>query len=378
MARTITLLLAAVALLTALGLVMLASTSAIHGESLFKDPTYFLKRQLVALAVGVVGAILVARIDPLVWKRLAVPLAVAAFVLLLLVFVPGIGVAVKGSRRWISLGITTFQPSELAKVALVFLLAWWMSRVKRCAGELTAGFLIPSTLMGLLVLPVLAEPDFGTTILLGLVGVAILWAGGSRFSHLLVGTAAAAAALAVLIMQNEVRYRRIIAFRDPEAYAEREAFQLLNAIYAFVMGGAWGVGLGNSLQKRFYLPEAHNDFIFAIIGEELGLIASVGVVLLFVVIFFCGTHIAKKAADGFSRLVAIGLTCTISFQAAINIGVVTGCLPTKGIPLPFISYGGTSLVASLVMIGLLVAIARHASTEEPVEAAVKDRTHRLG
>lgn len=378
MARTITLLLAAVALLTALGLVMLASTSAIHGENLFKDPTYFLKRQLAALAVGAVGAVLVARIDPLFWKRLAIPLAVASFVLLLLVFVPGIGVAVKGARRWISLGITTFQPSELAKISLVFLLAWWMSRVKRYAGELTAGFLIPSILMGLLVLPVLAEPDFGTTILLGLAGMAILWAGGSRFSHLLVGSAIAAAVLAVLIMQSEVRYRRIIAFRDPEAYAEREAFQLLNAIYAFVMGGFWGVGLGNSLQKRFYLPEAHNDFIFAIIGEELGLIASVGVVLLFVVIFFCGIHIAKKASDGFSRLVAVGLTCMISFQAAINIGVVTGCLPTKGIPLPFISYGGTSLVASLVMIGVLVAIARHASSEEPFEAAVKDRTHHLG
>lgn len=356
---------------------MLASTSALHGEALFGDPHYFVKRQAAALVLGVVSAAVLSRIDYGIYKRLAPLLAIVALILLILVLIPGIGISVKGSRRWLSVGFTTMQPSEIAKVALVMLLAWWMTRVKRRADEFAPGLLVPGILMGALILPVLAEPDFGTSILMGLVGFAILWAGGTRFRHLLVAGFAAAAALTVLIMQSEVRYRRIIAFRDPEAYAEREAFQLLNAIYAFVMGGPGGVGLGNSLQKRFYLPEAHNDFIFAIIGEELGFPASLGVVLLFALLFYAGSSISARAPDTFGRLVAFGLTCMISFQAAINIGVVTGLLPTKGIPLPFISYGGTSLVITLAMVGILLSIARHAGDTDPSLAAVKDRARRL-
>ncbi|MCS6770483.1 MAG: putative lipid II flippase FtsW [Kiritimatiellae bacterium] len=375
--RTTTILVASVLALTAIGLVMLASTSSVHGLARFDDPHYFVRRQAVALLIGVVAALVASRVSAAAWKQMALPAAIAAFVLLVLVLVPGIGISVKGSRRWLSLGFTTIQPSELAKISLVMLLAWWMSRVRRRAGEWVPGLAIPCFLMGALILPVLAEPDFGTSILMGLVGFAVLWAGGTRFRHLLLAGAAAAGALTVLIMQNEVRYRRIIAFRDPEAYAEREAFQLLNAIYAFVMGGGGGVGLGNSLQKRYYLPEAHNDFIFAIIGEELGLAASLGVVALFAVFFFTGLRIAARAPDLFSRLFALGLTCMIAFQAAINIGVVTGSLPTKGIPLPFISYGGTSLVVSLTMVGMLVSVARHAGDADPTLTAVKDRVRRL-
>ncbi len=375
--KTTGILLATVLILVVLGLVMLASTSSIHGASLFNDPHYFVKRQVAALILGALAAAAAARIDYTVWKKAAPFLAIASLAMLLLVLVPGIGISVKGSRRWISLGFTTMQPSEVAKVGLVLLLAWWMSRVKRRASELGPGLIVPGVMMAALILPVLKEPDFGTSILMGLVGFAILWAGGARFSHLLVSGAAAAAAMTVKIMQDEVRYRRIVAFRDPEAHAEREAFQLLNAIYAFVMGGTGGVGLGNSLQKRYYLPEAHNDFIFAIIGEELGLAASLGVVVLFAVLFFCGLRIAARAPDSFGRLVAIGLTCMISFQAAINFGVVTGSLPTKGLPLPFISYGGTSLAITLGMIGMLIGIARQSGPDDSALNVVKDRARRL-
>lgn len=375
--RTTTILATAVLILVALGLVMLASTSAMQGASTFNDPHYFVKRQIAALLVGLVGALLAARIDGNVWKKLAVVLAVCSFLLLAAVLVPGIGISVKGSQRWISVGVTTMQPSELAKIALVFLLAWWMSRYKRRASELWLGLLLPLGMMGLMILPVLAEPDFGTTILMGMVGFAILWVGGARFSHLLISGVLAASGMAVLIMQNEVRMRRIIAFLDPERYADREAFQLLNAIYAFVMGGSRGAGLGASLQKRYYLPEAHTDFIFAIVGEELGLIASLGVVLLFVTIFFCGLRISARAPDTFGRLVALGLTCMITMQAAINIGVVTGCLPTKGLPLPFISYGGTSLAITLVMVGLLIGVARQAGDGDSALAVVRDKARRL-
>lgn len=370
-------LLGAVLVLIVLGLVMLVSTSALHGETLFNDPNYFVKRQVAALVLGLLAAFVVSRVDYTLWKRLAPFIGAACFVLLLLVLVPGIGISVKGSRRWISLGFTTMQPSELAKIAIVMLTAWWMSRVKRRANELGRGMIIPGILLVVLILPVLKEPDFGTSILMGLVGFTLLWAGGTRFRHLLISGTLAAAAMTVMIMQSEVRYKRIIAFRDPEAYAEREAFQLLNAIYAFVMGGSGGVGLGNSLQKRFYLPEAHNDFIFAIIGEELGLLASLGVVALFAILFLSGLRISMRAPDSFGRLLALGLTCMIAFQAAINIGVVTGSLPTKGIPLPFISYGGTSLVVSLVMVGILVGIARQSGGDDPALAAVKDRARRL-
>ncbi|HMP76063.1 MAG TPA: putative lipid II flippase FtsW [Kiritimatiellia bacterium] len=375
--RTTTILVTAVLLLVALGIVMLASTSGVHGNALFGDPNYFVKRQAAALVLGLLAAILGARIDYQVWKKFAVPLAGITFLLLAAVLVPGIGIEVKGSRRWISLGVTTMQPSEIGKVALIFLLAWWMSRVKRKAGELVPGLIIPGALMGALILPVLVGPDFGTSMLMGAVGFAMLWAGGSRFSHLAIAGTGAASFMTVLIMQNEVRMRRIIAFLDPERYADREAFQLLNAIYAFVMGGSGGVGLGASLQKRYYLPESHTDFIFAIIGEELGLAASMGVLLLFAVIFVCGLRISARAPDSFGRLAALGLTCMITIQAAINLGVVTGCLPTKGLPLPFISYGGTSLAITLGMVGVLVGIARQAGEDGASLSVVRDRARRV-
>ncbi len=356
--RVSTILATSVLLLVTLGLVMLASTSAIQGQSLFDDPHYFVKRQLAALGVGLLGAFVAFRIDYQFWRRHAVLLAALSLVLLIAVLIPGIGQSVKGSRRWLPLGVTTMQPSELAKISLVFLLARWMTRINRRAVELGPGLILPTLMMAVLIVPILAEPDYGTTILLGFVGFSILWAGGARFSHLAVAATLAASAMTVLIMQNEVRMRRIIAFADPERYADREAFQLLNAMFAFVLGGRGGVGLGASLQKRHYLPESHTDFIFAIVGEELGLAASLGVILLFVVILGCGVAIARRAPDQFGRLCALGLTCVLTIQAAINLGVVTGCLPTKGLPLPFISYGGTSLAISLAMVGLLMAIAR--------------------
>lgn len=377
MRRTTTILALSVLLLTSLGLVMLASTSAMHGAAQFQDANYFVKRQLAALLLGVVGAMAVSRVNYLVWKQIAIPLAVFSAILLVLVMIPGIGISVKGSRRWLSLGVTTMQPSEIAKIALVLLLAWWLNRAKRRVKEWIPGVIIPLALMGALVLPVLAEPDFGTTILMAAVSFMMLWIGGAQFRHLLVAGAAGASGMAILIMQNEVRMRRIIAFLDPERYADREAYQLLNAIYAFVAGGGSGVGLGAGLQKRHYLPESHTDFIFAIIGEELGLGASLATLALFAVIFICGLRIAMRAPDTFGRLVALGLTCMITTQAAINLGVVTGCLPTKGLPLPFISYGGTSLAITWVMVGLLIGIARQGLEDDTPWIEAREKAQRF-
>jgi cell division protein FtsW len=361
------------------GIVMLASTSGVHGEAQHGDPTFFLKRQVAAVAVGFIAAYLAARIDYHLWQSLAVPILLATMALLVLVLIPGVGTTVKGSARWLSLGFLTLQPSELGKLAAILALAWWMSRVQMNAESIVRGLLIPLLLLGLLSGLIFVEPDFGTTMLIGLVGMAVMFVGGTRTSYLVVAAVLGFSAISVAIMEDAERMRRIIAFLNPEKYAKDEAFQLLSSIYAFVVGGAGGVGLGESLQKRFYLPEAHTDFIFAIIGEELGFIASLGVVALFLGFLYCGLRVSFRASDSFGRLVAFGITSMITMQAAINIGVVTGCLPTKGLPLPFISFGGTSMVVTLVMVGILINIALQAGSERGDESipSIKNKARRI-
>lgn len=345
------------------GIVMLASTSAVHGEAQYGDASFFLKRQLVAVVAGFLAAYLAAKIDYHLWQALAVPVAGLALTLLVLVLIPGVGTSVKGSARWLGLGFVTLQPSEIGKFASIILLAWWMSRVQMRAEDMVPGLIAPMFMLGVIVLPIFVEPDFGTTMLTCLVGMSILFIGGTRISYLFITAVFGMSVFALAILQSAERMRRIIAFLNPDKYAQDEAFQLLTSIYAFIVGGPRGVGLGESLQKRFYLPEAHTDFIFAIIGEELGFAASAAVLLLFVGIFLCGLRISARAPDSFGRLAAFGITAMITTQAAINVGVVTGCLPTKGLPLPFISFGGTSMLVSLLMVGVLINIALQAGGE---------------
>ncbi len=364
--RTASVLVGVVLTLTLFGVVMLLSTSSVHGLQQFGDPNYFVKRQVVALCLALVFGFLAARLDYRIWRTWAIPLALVAVVLLIMALLPGVGVTVKGSSRWIRLGPMSFQPSELGKLASIVLLAWYMARSQRGAREFVRGLVVPLALLGMIAILILAAPDFGTTMLVGVVGMLIMLAGGTRVGYLTITAALGAVGFLGLIMQDSVRMRRIIAFMDPDKYAQDEAFQLLSAIYAFVIGGARGVGLGQSIQKRFYLPESHTDFIFAIIGEELGLIASLSVLLLFVVLFVCGLLIALRTSDLFGRLLALGVTLMITLQAAFNMAVVTGAVPTKGLPLPFISYGGSSIVVSLVMVGILVNIALTGQDDEEI------------
>jgi cell division protein FtsW len=377
--RTATVLISITLGLITLGLIMLASTGAIHGDALFHDPYFFIKRQVAALLVGLVAACVTARIDYHFWRAAALPLALVVCLLLVLTLIPGIGVSVKGSRRWLDLGPINLQPSELAKLVSVLVVAWWMTRVQRRAADLKVGLLVPGVLLSVLAGLVLKEPDYGTTMLILCAGAATMFVGGTSPGHLAVAGALGTAGLAVLVMENAERMRRIIAFMNPEDYALDEAYQLLQSKAAFVAGGWSGVGLGHSLQKQFYLPEAHTDFIFAILGEELGLSASLGVAVLFSGLLICGLRISWKAPDMFGRLVAFGLAFLLASQAALNIGVVTGCLPTKGIPLPFISYGGTSMVVALSMIGILVNIALQQGEAAVADdlPAIKDRVHRV-
>lgn len=357
--RSRAILILVVGVLVLFGLVMLVSTSGPQGEKLFGNPNYFTQRQMVWLLVGLVAAVVGAKVDYHRWMKMAWPLLGVTLVLLALVYVPGIGLNIKGSHRWVRLPFgLSFQPSELAKFAAINALASWFGTKRRQRGGFIGGIAVPGAILAAMLGLIVFETDFGATILIGLTGGLMMFVAGASIPYLLLFGAGAAAVLAGMIAKNPERMGRIMAFQHPEAHAQDEAFQLMNALYAFVVGGVGGAGLGQSLQKQFYLPEAHTDFIFAIIGEELGLVGSVGVVGLFVLFLLCGLRISGRASDAGGRLMAFGITLLITLQAAINIGVVTGQLPTKGLPLPFISFGGTSLVTLLFMVGVLLNIAR--------------------
>jgi len=375
--RAPSILVAVVLVLLALGIVMLASTSGVVEKGGLSDPLFFLKRQLVWLAIAAVaGVVSAVFIDYHWWRKLAVPLAVVAALGLMLVFVPHIGCKVNGASRWVQIGPVRGQPSELAKFATVVMLASWMAYAGHRASRLKEGFMIPLAALGLMLALIMAEPDFGTTFLVGMTGLAIMFAGGTKIPYLLGAGTLGISGFMLAITHNPNRWHRFSAFLHPSEYPT-EAYQLRQSIDAFIMGGGLGVGLGESLQKHAYLPEAHTDFILAIIGEELGLAATLLVVILFVAFFICGLVISMNASDIFGRLLGFGITMLITTQAAINIGVVTGCLPTKGLPLPFISAGGSNLVIVLFSAGVLINIARHSDGRVVDEhtRVIKDSVH---
>lgn len=378
MRRTTLTLLLIVAVLLAIGAVMLASTSSVRGDATFRDPYYFLKRQLLWMVVGLTCALAAQRIDYHLWQKAIIPLGVITLVLLTLVFVPGIGVKIGGSRRWLRLGPMTIQPSEMAKVVLAMALAWWMTRPGRRVLSFWEGIAAPVAGIGVVLVLLIAEPDFGTLMLCGVVGMAIVYVGGGQWKYLAGLGLLGCIPLSLYVMHDPVRSTRILAFLWPDKYP-KVAYHLMQSKAAFVRGGIFGVGLGESIQKQFYLPEAHTDFILAIVGEELGLIATGSIVILFAGLMLCGLSISSRAPDPFGRLLGFGLTLMLSVQAAMNIAVVTGSMPTKGLPLPFISYGGSSMVASLVMVSVLLNIARHGQEDhkDAHTRTIWDRVHGL-
>lgn len=357
--RSRAILILVVGILVLFGLVMLVSTSGPQGEKLANNPYYFTQRQAVWLLVGLVAAAVGAKVDYHRWMKWAWPLLAATLVLLALVYVPGAGLNVKGSHRWLRLPFgLSFQPSELAKFAAINVLALWFGTKRRERSGPVGGILLPGLILGAMLVLIAFEKDLGATALIGAAGGLMMFVAGAPFLYLALGGLLGAAGIGWMIWLDPERLGRVLAFLHPEKYRDGESYQLMNALYAFVVGGAGGAHLGESLQKLSYLPEAHTDFIFAIIGEELGIGGTVGVVLLFVAFLLCGLRISGRAPDAGGRLMAFGITILITLQAAINVGVVTGCLPTKGITLPFISFGGTSLVVTLFMVGVLLNVAK--------------------
>lgn len=362
--RIATLFACCVAVLLALGLVML------YSASMTQEGEKFLIKQSIFAAVGLVVCIAAMAMDyrwlrKLVWPGLAISC-------LLLAFAAVKGREINGARRWIEFGSFTFQPSELAKVVVVVMLAHYACLYRDRMKEFTRGIVIPGALAGCVLLLVLAGKDYGTTMLLGLVVWLVLLIAGGRPMFLVPLGLAAFALICGLLMGNEVRRARIDAWLHPEKYEKTISYQQLQAKLAIGVGGWTGAGLGNSRQKTGFVPEHHTDFIFSIIGEELGLRASLGLLFAYGLLCWCGLSIAWRASDLFGQLLVIGLTFLIGVQVFINIGVVTMVLPNKGLPLPFISYGGSNLVMLLASAGLILSVARRATDKPLVVAAPLD------
>jgi cell division protein FtsW len=345
-----------------IGIVMLFSTSAFARDS-HGDVYFFVKRQAIWLGFGLVVCATAALVDYHFWQRTWWIWFAAALVTLALCFVPHLGMRINGSRRWVGLGPFTFQPSELGKIAAVFFLAWWFARNEKTSGRIVHGFAIPFAVVTTLLLLIVAEVDLGTTALIGATMFAMMFVAGTNPA--LLGALSLSGVAGILFVATHMpeRMARLSAFMDPEKFKEDAGLQQMQALIAWGSGGMEGLGLGQGRQKMLYLPYAHTDFIFPMIGEELGLRMSLLVVFLFVVIVVCGMMIALHAKDRFGLLLGCGIVSLLGLQAAVNIGVTTSLLPNKGLPLPFISYGGSNLAACLFGIGILLNIYRQGVLE---------------
>jgi cell division protein FtsW len=356
-----TILIFCVAVLVGLGLVMLYSASMNMETGKSAVGADYLLSQLVWLAFGLIGCVIAARIDYRRWKKVSPYLLVVSVILLLLVFAPVVGIGRKGAHRWIGLpGLPHFQPSELARLSLILFLAAYGEWFQRQMSGFRQGLVIPGCIIAVVLGLIYIEPDRGCAILLALVAGTVLIIAGVRLRFLLLAALVLLAGVAFSCWHDSMRLGRISAWIHPEASREGAGYQAWQAMIALGSGGWTGLGLGNGRQKLGFVPEHHTDFIFSIIGEELGLIATLGVVLLFIALVMCGVYIARRSNDTFGLLLGTGITFMIGLQAFINMGVVTSLLPNKGMPLPFISYGGSNLLLTLIAIGLLLSISRFA------------------
>ena len=352
-----------VAALVSIGMVMLFSASAYARDS-HGDVYFFLKRQSVWLAIGIVACVLATVIDYHFWSRAWGPLFLAAAALLALCFVPHIGLRLNGSSRWVRLGPLVFQPSEIGKLAAIVALAWWFTKFEARSSQFLHGFVLPMMLIGVLMLLIVREEDLGTTLLIGATMVAVMLVAGSNPIYMTLLAIAGFGGILFLATHMTERMARLDAFFDLERTKEGAGLQQWEALKALGSGGLFGLGLGESREKFQYLPYAHTDFIFPIIGEELGLRATLLIVLSFLLVTLSGTLIALQARDRFGMLLGFGLVANIALQASVNIGMTTALLPNKGMPLPFISAGGSNLCLCLLFVGVLLNIYRQGIPQE--------------
>ncbi|MCP9468578.1 MAG: putative lipid II flippase FtsW [Nitrospira sp.] len=351
-------LLAITIVLTLVGLVMVFSASTVVAGSRFHDAGYFLKRQIAWLAIGLLLMHVASRLDYVWWKRLAVPLLGLTAILLAMVLIPSIGVVAKGARRWLQAGPIMVQPAEMAKLTLVIYLAAYLARKEDRITGFFAGLVPALVVFGVLGGLVLLERDLGTVVVMGLTVMGLFFLAGAKLSHLLLLGVGGIAAVAALVLQSGFRLQRVLVFLAPWKDPTNAGFQITQSFLAFGHGGLFGVGLGEGKQKLFFLPEAHTDFVLASVGEELGLIGTGLIIMLFALFVVRGFQISVRARMPFGRYLGMGITLLIGVQVLINACVVTGLLPTKGLTLPFVSYGGSSLVTCMTGVGILLNISR--------------------
>jgi len=347
-----------VSILLIIGTVMIYSSSGIYAYEKYGDSLFFLKRQIVFLCIGILLSLAVLAIDYHQIQKFSKPLLLVSLVLLLLVLVPSLGSQVSGARRWFKIWRFSFQPSELVKLSIIIYLADILSRKGPFVNKFTSGFLPPLLVSGFTIGLILLQPDLGTAISIGCITFILFFAVGVSWKYLAYTLASTLPILAILVFKVPYRMRRIAVFLNPWADPQGSGFQIIQSFLALGSGGLFGLGLGMSRQKLLYLPAAHTDFIFSIIGEELGLIGTASVTILFIALIWQAMRIAFKTRESFGRLLSLGVSSLIAVESIVNIGVSTGSLPTKGLPLPFISYGGSSLIFHMMAIALLLNIAR--------------------
>jgi cell division protein FtsW len=342
---------------------MVYSASSVYAQQHYNSSTFFLKRHLVFVLIGSLFTFIVMYLDYRLFQRLSKPLLLLSLALLVLVLIPNVGRAVAGARRWFRWGSISFQPSELMNLVFIIYTADFICRKRNILNEFNYGLAPIMLILGLTAALIFVQPDLGTAVGLALIVFLMLFVAGIRFSYLAGILILSVPLLYALILSAPYRKMRIITFLNPWLDPKGSGFQLIQSNIALASGGFFGVGLGKSMQKLFYLPAAHTDFIFSIIAEELGLLGALGVCLLFINFIIQGIRVIKNTTDMFGYYLATGIVLMIGLRALINMGVCSGILPTKGLPLPFISYGGSSLIFDMVAVGLLLNIARDADQE---------------
>ena len=342
--------------LVGIGVVMVYSASSTIALKKFGSDYYFLKKQAVFALLGIVVLVLCRHFPYRLFRSLTYPLLIITLIFLAVILLTRFGYSAGGATRWLRFGDLTFQPSELARFSMVIYLAYSMNKKKDKLKDFNVGFLPHVLVLGMFTVLIIAQPDFGSVAILGTLTWIMLFVGGVRISHLSLSLVIILPLAYFLLINAEYRLNRMMSFWNPWKYSANEGYQIVHSLMAFGTGGIWGVGIGKGYQKLFYLPEPHTDFVFSVIGEELGLLGVLVILGLYALIFWRGILISKNSQDSFGSFVALGLTTAIGLQVCVNMGVALGLLPTKGLTLPFLSYGGSSLLLNMASIGILMNI----------------------
>lgn len=371
------LVLATVLGLLAIGVAMVYSAGAIYAADVHGSEAFYIRRHAVYAVLGLGVMTVTATIPYQKWRPWTYPLLIGVAILLLLVLIPGVGVSMGGATRWLRVGPIHVQPSELAKLALVIYLAYSLEKKQSHIGTFAIGILPHLLLAGLVLALILVEPDYGTTMTLAALLFVMMFVAGVRVLHLAALLAVGLPVAWLALVGAEYRRARLTGFLDPWAHQADSGFQLIQSWLAFRAGGLFGAGMGESQQKLFYLPAAHTDFIFSVIGEEFGLLGVLVVISLFGLLVFRAVRVCIEAPDTFGRLLGTGLAILLGMQAGINMAVVTGLLPTKGLTLPLISYGGSSLVLTLAVVGILLNVTAQARRRTVLDMAPRNPLTRI-